>query len=331
MGMLTSSPSVFRAFWALVLFSLQRHGKVRQLGWVAFGLLAILSGLVFVISHSDVGWRLETRVRKVSNPKDKDGTEQIAMTYRQYGEERLPVYEVFPSTPEGFGLKVAVASAYRAKLRDEEFLNDYATLSFVRVVVFGYFLSFLLPLLTLAYASGAMGAERDGRTLIWLLTRPLPRWAVYLAKYLGTMPWCIGVCGLAFTAMCLCGGELGRHALWLHWPAVLAGSVAFGSLFHLIGAIFRWPAVVGLVYVFFFELLVGALPGSLKQLSLSFYVRSLFYNETASDIASVKPESVDVFAPTDPTTAWFTLILVSIVLTLIGMWLFGRQEPKDGS
>ena len=326
-----SQTSVLRAFCALVVFSFQRHSKVRQLGWVAFGLLVILSGLVLIVGNGEMGWRLETRIRKISNPKDKEGNEPVAMTYKQYGDERLPMYEVIPGTPEGFGVKVAVASAFRAMMHDQEFLNDYAFLSFVRTVVFGYFLSFLLPLFTLAYASGAMGAERESRTLIWLLTRPLPRWAVYLAKYLGTMPWCVGVCGLAFTAMCLCGGEFGRRAWVLYWPAVLAGSLAFGSLFHLIGALFRWPAVIGLVYVFFFELLVGALPGSLKQLSLSFYVRSLFYNETERAIEKARPENVDVFAPTDSVTAWVTLLAVSVALTLIGMWLFGRQEPTDGS
>ena len=326
-----SQTTTLQAFWALVVFSLQRHSKVRQLGWVAFGLLVILSGLVLIVGNGEMGWRLESRVRKISSPKDKEGNEPVAMTYRQYGDERLPMYEVIPGTPEGFGVKVAVASAYRAMMSDRQFLNDFAFLSFVRTVVFGYFLSFLLPLFTLAYASGAMGAERESRTLIWLLTRPLPRWAVYLAKYLGTMPWCVGVCGLAFTAMCLCGGELGRRAWVLYWPAVLAGSLAFGSLFHLIGALFRWPAVIGLVYVFFFELLVGALPGSLKQLSLSFYVRSLFYNETKESVKSAQPENVDVFAPTDSATAWVTLLAVSIALTLVGMWLFGRQEPKDGS
>ncbi len=323
--------SALRAFGALVVFSLKRHGKVRQLGWVAFALLAILSGLVLVVGSGDLGWRLETRTRKVSAPQDKEGDDPITMTYKEYGDERLPMYEVIPSTPEGFGLKVAVSSAYRAMLLDKDFLNDYAFLGFVRTVVFGYFLSFLLPLFTLAYASGAMGAERESRTLIWLLTRPLPRWAIYLAKYLGTMPWCVGVCGVAFTALCLCGGEFGRRALVLYWPAVLAGSLAFGSLFHLIGAVFRWPAVIGLVYVFFFELLVGALPGSLKQLSLSFYVRSLFYNETAAAISRAKPENVDVFAPTDSGTAWVALLGASVAMTLLGMWLFGRLEPKDGS
>ena len=323
--------SALRAFGALALFSLKRHAKVRQLAWVAFALLAILSAVVLVSSHGDVGWRLETRTRRIADPKDKEGDTPIKVTFKQYGDERLPIYEVIPGPPEAFGIKVAVASAYRAMMDDGQFLDDYAFLSFVRVVVYGYFLAFLLPLLTLAYASGAIGSEREGRTLLWLLTRPLPRWAIYLAKYLGTMPWCVGVSALAFAALCLCGGEYGHRAIALYWPAVLAGSLAFGSLFHLIGAIFRWPSVIGLVYVFFFEILVGALPGSLKQLSLNYYIRSLFYNETAGAIARAKPENVDAYAPTDATTAWVTLLAASVLLTLLGMWLFGRQEPKDGS
>ena len=103
-------------------------------------------------------------------------------------------------------------------------------------------------------------------TLVWLMTRPIPRPGIYLAKYFGTLPWAVlfGIGG--FAALCLAGGEYGaRHR------AVLAGGGdrdgdLFTPLFHLIGAIFRRPVVVGLVYVFFFEAVVGSLPGSLKLL-----------------------------------------------------------------
>ena len=86
---------------------------------------------------------------------------------------------------------------------------------------------------------------------------------------------------------------------------------------------------MGLVYIFFFETLVSNLPGSIKQLSLSYYVRSLFYNATAAEIATVQPESVDVYSPVDNGTAWAMLLGVAVVLTALGMILFGRQEPKD--
>src|SRR5437660_657611 len=81
----------------------------------------------------------------------------------------------------------------------------------------------------------------------------LPRWAVYLAKFLGVLPWCLLASLGGFAALCAAGGEYGARALQTYWPAAVAGTVGFAALFHLVGAVFRRPAVVGLVYAFFFE------------------------------------------------------------------------------
>jgi ABC-type transport system involved in multi-copper enzyme maturation permease subunit len=335
-------PSPVRAFVALVLFSFRRHLKVRQVAWVGFVLLAVLAVVIGIVTHVSGGWRLETRERVVASLTDKDGNNPARLTYRQYGEERLTFYAAFPGPPDAFGIKAAVFAPYWAAVNADlnapapaggppprQFLDDFAFLNFVRWVVFTLYLAFLLPLFTLAYGTGALGAEREGRTLLWLTTRPLPRWAIYLAKLLGVLPWCVAVNLIGFGVLCGAGGELGRRAAAVYWPAVLAGAVAFGCLFHLLGAVIRRPTVIGLAYVFFYETLVANLPGSLKQFSLNYYVRSLFYNETAAAIGTVQPESVDVYAPADPTTAWVTLLAVSAAVTVLGAWLFGRQEPAD--
>ena len=109
-----------------------------------------------------------------------------------------------------------------------------------------------------------------------------------------------------FAAVCLAGGEIGREALARYWPAVAMGTVAFASLFHLIGAVFRRPVVVGLVYVFFFEMVVAALPGSLKLLSLTFYARSLMYNAAAAAgyPTAMLPTMTEAVSS---TTAWSVL------------------------
>ena len=325
---MTSAPTASRAFRALVWFTARRHAKVRQLGWVSFGLLALVTGIVALLSSQDGVWRLETRTRPIANPADEKTP--IRMTYKEYGEQRLPLYEAgLPGPPEAFAIRSAVANSYRAMITSEQFLDDYALLNFVRWVVRTLFFTFLMPLLCLAYATGAIGAERESRTLLWLLSRPLPRWAVYLAKFLGTLPWCVAVSLGGFAVVCLAGGSLGVKAFEMYWDAVLIGSVAFAALFHLIGAVFRRPSVVGLVYVFFFETLVANLPGSLKQLSLSYYLHSLFYNETAKELKTVQPQSVEVYAPAATGEAWVTLSVAAVLLTAVGMVLFGRQEPSE--
>src|SRR5207249_3212008 len=120
-------------------------------------------------------------------------------------------------------------------------------------IVFGVFMSFLLPVWSLSFATEALGGERESRTLVWLLTRPLPRSSIYLAKFVALLPWSLGLNVGGFALLCAVAGPPGHLAFQLYWPAVLGGTVAFCALFHLMGACFRRAAVVALVYSFFLE------------------------------------------------------------------------------
>jgi hypothetical protein len=109
---------------------------------------------------------------------------------------------------------------------------------------------------------------------------------------------------------------------------VTLATLAFASLFHLVGAIFRRPVVVGLVYVFFYEAVVAALPGSLKLFSLTFYARCLMYNEAAT--AGYPVELLPAMAgAVSNETAWSVLIAVTIGINALGMWLFSRLDYRD--
>jgi hypothetical protein len=91
--------------------------------------------------------------------------------------------------------------------------------------------------------------------------------------------------------------------------------------------VFRRPVVVGLVYVFFFEALVSALPGSLKLLSLSFYARSLIYNEAVA--AGYPGSMLEVPEAVSAGTAWAVLALAAAALLAVGAWWFARSEFRD--
>lgn len=318
--------SAVRAFWAMVAFSFRRQWRVRQTGWAAFGLLAIMAVTVGVISHGPNGWDIGNRPARVA---DRGKNKVTVMTYREYSEERLIMYQIVPGPGDLQAMKIALFAPFRCVVAHEKFRQDWAFLSLTRWVVLVMYLGFLLPLFTLSYAAGALGTEREGRTLIWLASRPLPRWGIYLAKWLGSLPWCLAASLGGLALLSAAAGELGWRAFVSYWPAAVAGTLAFAALFQLIGAVFRRPAVIGLVYIFFFETLVANLPGSLKQLSLNYYVRSLIYNEVSAVSSSATPGNLDVYAPTDSLTAWLTLLGATIILTLLGMFLFERQEPTE--
>lgn len=330
--------SSIRAFWVLVAQSFQRHWRVRQMAWVSLGLLGMVVIWVVLVTTSTAGWRLEDRRVRRGMPTHARYAEQQLLPNRydprRYDPKGTPglapvaPYEVpNPFDPVKNGVQTLLLSVPHAAMQAKDFLAEWAYMYFSRWVILGAFVGFVLPLFTLSYATAAFGTERESRSLVWLMTRPIPRSGIYLAKFLGTLPWVVAFGLGGFAALCLAGGELGRKALAMYWPAAVGAALAFAALFHLVGAVFRRPVVVGLVYVFFFEALVAALPGSLKLLSISFYARSLMYNAAAA--AGYPAGMLDATQTASDTTAWAVLGTVTIGLTVLGMWLFARSEYRD--
>jgi ABC-type transport system involved in multi-copper enzyme maturation permease subunit len=282
---------------------------MRQMVWIALGLVVLT--VIFVAANSTFGhWSFtQRRIR----PRSMTYHESLLVLSK-------PEVELARSEPAS-AIHWAIIGSVSAALDHSGFMV------FARWVVFAIFQAFLLPLLTLSFATDAIGHERESRTLIWLFTRPMPRWAIYLAKLLAALPWCLGFNLAGFTAICLAAGPVGREALYLFWPAIGLGTVAFAALFHLIAAIFRRPAIVGLLYSFFFETLVSDLPGDLKRVSLSFYVRSLMFDATRP--LNIVPDELTVYSPVSPWTAVGVLVGATVAITLIGMWVFARQEYRE--
>src|SRR5207249_4203974 len=104
--------------------------------------------------------------------------------------------------------------------------------NFTRAIMFSLFLGCLLPIWSLSFATEALGGEREARSLVWLLTRPIPRWAIFLGKYVALLPWALAFNVGGFWLMCRVAGAPGRMAFQYYWPAIAAGTLAFTSLFH---------------------------------------------------------------------------------------------------
>lgn len=328
-----AEPSPPRAFAALVLLGFQRQWRVRQMGWIALGLLGVVVAWVAVVSPR--AWDLsEQRLRRGHYRLNLEAellTPQgrFAAFAGQGRELTIRDHEIpTPLDPTQEAFRTLILSVPRAVERSERLKHDWGFVTFSRWVVHAVFFGFVLPLFVLAYATGAFGTDRETRALVWVMTRPLPRGAIYLAKLLGALPWCLAFGLGGFAAVCAAGGPLGREALARYWPAAALATVAFAAVFHLVGAVFRRPSIVCLVYVFFFEVVIAVLPGSLKLLSLTFYARSLMYNEAAG--AGYPVALLPMMAQAVPGgTALAVLVAAPVGVTAFGMWLFARLDYRD--
>lgn len=150
-----------------------------------------------------------------------------------------------------------------------------------------YWVRNVLPLVALFYATALVADEVEGRTLGYLLSRPVSRPAVFAGKYAAylvtTLCLCLPACVLVFFLL-HGGGGLGGAAIdLLRDLAVLALTLAvYGALFALLGVLLKRPVIPGLVFLYGWELLAN-LPGYLPRLTLTAWLRSLISHRPAQE------------------------------------------------
>lgn len=299
-----------RAWCYLVWLSWQRQARTAQMVWIAVGLLLFVVSLEAIFTSMGAwsmrNWRWPYR----QGP-----------TYLQWADEIQIQLSLCDHSAGGQAVQAAIAAGVRGMIHSSGFTI------FSHWGVFLLFLSFLLPMFNLSFATEALGGERENNNLLWLLSRPLPRGAIYLAKFVALLPWTLGLSLGGFGLLCLAGGKHGWLAFQLYWQAVLAATLAFSSLFYLMGAWFRRPAVAAIVYSFFLELILGNMPGYLKRISIGFYTRCIMFD--AASAYGIQPERPDIFLPVEGATALVVLFGLTLVLLGIGTVIFSRSQYQE--
>jgi ABC-2 type transport system permease protein len=359
-ALLTSGrPSALRAWLYLIRTSWQRQARAHLMVWIAVGLLLFLALAVALLTNLGFWdlrtWRQPRRggltygewtlylrfapanvlsYKQQADPFKAPGpraSDRWSVLYQQYQSRRhLPPEKRGPPAPATLTadpVQVAVSGAVAAATENEDFRRQTGMVRFTQTVVFAIFTSFLLPLCSLSFATEALGRDREQRNLLWTLTRPLPRWAIYLAKFVAVLPWCLTLNLGGFAVICAAAGDVGRLALSLYWPAIGLSTLAFAALFHGMGAIFRRPAVIAILYCFFLETVMGNLPGHLKRASINFYARSLMYD--SASVFQLQPDRPLLFNAVTGPVAITVLISVTVFLLFLGCWVFSRMEYLD--
>jgi ABC-type transport system involved in multi-copper enzyme maturation permease subunit len=194
------------------------------------------------------------------------------------------------------------------------------------------FIAFLMPVLAVGYGAAGIGAEREDRTLIYVLMTPIPRPVTYLIRFIAAQILVVGATAGTLWTLCAVAGAAGDDAWPLFWPASLLGGSAYAALFLLVGAIFRHGTIISLAYWFFLEVLFGNMPGIIKRVSVAFYVRSMIY-EAGADL-QIGPRSrvaKEMFLAVTADTARTVLLSATAGLLVIGVIAFSRREYRDVS
>jgi ABC-2 type transport system permease protein len=130
---------------------------------------------------------------------------------------------------------------------------------FYRDVLSVLHLSLLVPLIALFYAAGVLEDEKDKGNLPYMLTRPVPRWMMPVARFL--VSFVVAGAALAIGVIAtflLLLGQPQEAPGFLTWPLlyVLMALFAYSGLWSLAGVTVRRPYLLGLVYILGLEAVI---------------------------------------------------------------------------
>lgn len=154
----------------------------------------------------------------------------------------------------------------------------------------GLMVRIILPLVALVFGTAALGSELEDGSAVHLLTKPIGRTTIVLAKVAvaGTLTAALVVPSTIVTAILLTRptGDVAGNVTSLAL-GVLAGSYLYASIFAALSVITSRGLILGLGYALVWEgLLAGLLPGT-QVFSVREYVRGIVHAVSPGTIESV--------------------------------------------
>jgi len=196
------------------------------------------------------------------------------------------------------------------------------------VMIWMLYVRFIVPVLGVFYGTALMADEVEDKTLTYLFTRPIPRGAVLLGKYLAYLA-CTSLVVLpsvmlTYFLVVPFGQVAGTFVSLVADLAILGlGLAVYGAVFAFVGARLKRPLVSGLIFAFGWEQLALALPGYLRQFTVAHYLQALVPHAMPSDGALSIVQGLFRQAPSVPVAlAWLAAFLVAF------LWLAMRTVAR---
>jgi ABC-2 type transport system permease protein len=225
------------------------------------------------------------------------------------------------------GLPLVFAVAYRLVL-ETRLPARVGGFELYAVIVAIYYVRNVLPLAALFYASSLIADEVDGKTLGYLLTRPIRRESILLGKFAAytvtTLVFTWPVTVLTFFLLATAkgfSGVGGRVSVLFQDLGVIALCLlAYGAFFTLLGVLVKRPVIPGLLFLFGWEL-VANLPGYLPRFTITAWLRSLLSHRPAQEGLG------DLFGQVLPAgQSIAALVGLTAVFIALAFWIFSSRE-----
>jgi ABC-2 type transport system permease protein len=199
------------------------------------------------------------------------------------------------------------------------------------LMVWVFYLRFAVPVLAVFYGSSLMADEVEDKTLTYLFSRPIPRGAVLLGKYLAYLVCTVAVVLPSVVLVYLLIMSRPGASLAGSFPdllkdllVVVLGLATYGAAFAWVGAQFKRPLLTGLAFVIVWEPVVLLIPGYLRRFSVAYYLQGLVPQAMPTDesTTSLLTALFREFPSAGTSLFWLG------VITVVALWLSMRTVTR---
>jgi ABC-type transport system involved in multi-copper enzyme maturation permease subunit len=199
------------------------------------------------------------------------------------------------------------------------------------LMIWVFYLRFTVPILGVFYGTSLMADEVEDKTITYLFTRPVRRGAVLIGKYLAYLACTVFVVlpsvMLVYLLIVPMNGSLGGSFIDLlkDLAMLTLGLAVYGALFAFIGAKFKRPLLIGLIFIFGWEQAALAFPGYLKKFTVAYYLQALVPHAMPDDNALSLIQGI--FRENPPLwVSLFWIVAIWATFLFLAAWVVERRE-----
>jgi ABC-2 type transport system permease protein len=195
-----------------------------------------------------------------------------------------------------------------------------------------FFLQFYIVILALFYGTSVTAEEVEGRTLSYLITRPLPKPAIVLGKYAAysLLMFLMVAVSLAISYFIMNAARLADFSLYTRFLGYLGvlglGILAYTAFFTFLGTILKKAILLGLVFGFGWENVIQYFPGSTQRFSVVHYLKSLLPYRPMGGGGKGVALLLFRLEPTSPVLAVVMLAVIAGAFLALACWFFRTKE-----
>lgn len=213
-------------------------------------------------------------------------------------------------------------------------LQDGASAQVSYSNVSSIFVFHILPLASAIYTTAIISQEVEQKTIVYLLTRPVPRWKLLLLRYLASalvVSTIAIVCAVCATIGAYHG--FGSNPLLVKdCAALVVGAFAYGAFFLLLSLMFNRAMIICLLFAFGWETAIPNMPGQMYLVSIVGYLQGIAQhpsqgqNKLLGFLSSSNGDNT-----LSAGTAYASMFALVAVMAGLGAWWFTNFEylPRE--